>query len=678
MIRKMKNHILSDVFSHLNIMVLLLAMSISISACGNNNSTDNTENNIEENTSAEQEDKNNEQNEEEPVEVEDKVPVIALTETELQEFTDLFNSNEYNGFLTESYNSPEFINWDSVLEFGAGLTVQGIGEDEINDYLAFNGEKQVYGDLFVIRKSDLEKYIKSHTGMDKISDDGLTWDYVQKHDSYYKEHWAAHQNTYTCVSGEKTGYSYELRFRVNSEELPGANAGKNYGRWADRVLKLIKSEEGIIIEANEIQWDDYCDEEQTFDVKLSQFDGTIHFVSYSANPDEVDITLVKDGKFLDSLDTNFYTENDNGSLKKIDAVSFFDINGDCAEDIVIIGDSNLGKHVFLYTYTSPDYPFELFADFDEQKITEIGADFSIAGVKKALFGDNSNGDYSSYQDLYAQLARIYSIADDQNQFDLVYSDDDDIPEFVIGHTGYWVSLVAYENGKAHYLMNRWPYGAGGNGGYAYIPKKGIYYNGNADHAGAIYYHTYMSKRAEGELGTDYYVIDYNFNDLDGDGFPSEDELAASEEYVTSSEYFSETDKEMTTDEIKDVVSLYDSYDMKYLEGRMDYATFLDKLAGKEVGITDEQALSAIKKYCYENNPDLENIVNAGEYEVYWCVESIDDTDIVILYRSYTGAQLRYYIDRFSGDTYGKEYVPGITDEEQWTDEYFNVKDYFDN
>jgi hypothetical protein len=36
----------------------------------------------------------------------------------------------------------------------------------------------------------------------------------------------------------------------------------------------------------------------------------------------------------------------------------------------------------------------------------------------------------------------------------------------------------------------------------------------------------------------------------------------------------------------DHLSLYESYEMELITGRMDYPTFLDKLAGKEVGITD--------------------------------------------------------------------------------------------
>ena len=92
-------------------------------------------------------------------------------------------------------------------------------------------------------------------------------------------------------------------------------------------------------------------------------------------------------------------------------------------------------------------------------------------------------------------------------------------------------------------------------------------------------------------------------------------------------------------------------------------------------ITDEQAVAAIRNYCYINNSDLEGIVNEGEYPVYWDISASDENEIVVVFRSYTGALNYYYIDPVSGDTYVTELVPGIIDEEQRTDETFNVKDY---
>ncbi len=49
--------------------------------------------------------------------------------------------------------------------------------------------------------------------------------------------------------------------------------------------------------------------------------------------------------------------------------------------------------------------------------------------------------------------------------------------------------------------------------------------------------------------------------------------------------------------------------------------------------------------------------------------------IVVLFRSYTGALVRYYIDPASGETYVTEFVSGITPEEERTEETLNVKDY---
>ncbi|MCR4947143.1 MAG: hypothetical protein K5929_09415 [Lachnospiraceae bacterium] len=97
----------------------------------------------------------------------------------------------------------------------------------------------------------------------------------------------------------------------------------------------------------------------------------------------------------------------------------------------------------------------------------------------------------------------------------------------------------------------------------------------------------------------------------------------------------------------------------------------------EEALTGEEALTAVENYCYEANPDLEGIVEDGEYEVYWDIASEAEDEIVILYHSYTGSLNRYYIDPVSGDTYVTEFVPGITDEEEQTEESFNIFDYLE-
>ncbi len=92
-------------------------------------------------------------------------------------------------------------------------------------------------------------------------------------------------------------------------------------------------------------------------------------------------------------------------------------------------------------------------------------------------------------------------------------------------------------------------------------------------------------------------------------------------------------------------------------------------------ISDEQAVTAIRNYCCIQNPDLQELVNDGDCPAYWDVSSSDGQQIVVVFRSYTGAVNRYYIDPVSGETYVTEFVSGIMDDEQQTDERLNAWDY---
>ena len=94
-------------------------------------------------------------------------------------------------------------------------------------------------------------------------------------------------------------------------------------------------------------------------------------------------------------------------------------------------------------------------------------------------------------------------------------------------------------------------------------------------------------------------------------------------------------------------------------------------------LTDEQAVSAVRKYCFSTIPGLEDMANSGESPVYWDVSSSSENETVVVFRSYTGALIHYYINRVTGDTYVTEFVPGIMHEEELTGESLNLWDYTD-
>ena len=92
-------------------------------------------------------------------------------------------------------------------------------------------------------------------------------------------------------------------------------------------------------------------------------------------------------------------------------------------------------------------------------------------------------------------------------------------------------------------------------------------------------------------------------------------------------------------------------------------------------ISDETARCAIEQYCRDTK--LASVENPDQYNISWIVDdSTTDDEIVILYRSYTGAYVYYYVDRHTGETHAAEFVPDIMDVPQPTDENFNALDYW--
>lgn len=75
--------------------------------------------------------------------------------------------------------------------------------------------------------------------------------------------------------------------------------------------------------------------------------------------------------------------------------------------------------------------------------------------------------------------------DGKIKYDLIYFNNDDVPDLVVGEPGYWVRMFLYDNGKVYNPIEKWPYGAFGNSGYDYEEKRATIFNSNSDYAGAI-------------------------------------------------------------------------------------------------------------------------------------------------------------------------------------------------
>ena len=284
---------------------------------------------------------------------------------------------------------------------------------------------------------------------------------------------------------------------------------------------------------------DNCISEQTFETELSEYSGRVWFVPYAPAEEgqSLNIQIVQDGDILTQL-YPYVPENLEGQpFTSLDAVTFLDINYDNCTDIVLI--ETYGNATFAAVYygfaTETDEEYRYFnAQWSLSEALSSKADpVSIAGIRD-LLGAKKNGEFADYREAYAAIIKLWEVEDDSNlSADLIYVDSDDIPELVIGDNGFWVSLYTYHDGRVYTLMDHWGYGVMGNAGYEYIPKENRIRNYNSDYAGAIRYTAYMAMNDQYSLETVTQIETYNFDDVNENGYPDDDEQGSIGYYSAS-------------------------------------------------------------------------------------------------------------------------------------------------
>lgn len=154
---------------------------------------------------------------------------------------------------------------------------------------------------------------------------------------------------------------------------------------------------------------------------------------------------------------------------------------------------------------------------------------------------------TDYAQAYADTINQWEKEAEGLTYDLIYLDEDEIPELVVGHTGYWVSMYTYSAGTLYTVMDCWGYGAMGNHGYEYIPYGNVVQNYNGDLAGAIMKEFYgrMNESHEIESYYEESLSMWMFKDVNNNYQIDEDEWQEGENYyyygedeLTAEEYHS--------------------------------------------------------------------------------------------------------------------------------------------
>ena len=275
---------------------------------------------------------------------------------------------------------------------------------------------------------------------------------------------------------------------------------------------------------------DNCIGEQTFSVELSEYAGEVYFVPYapSAENPEFSIEIIQNGEVLTTINAYVPESLAGESFSRLDAVSFYDVNYDNCTDIVLIQTYGDTTFTAIYYGFAPDaYDYERYFSVQNQlsdTITSQVANLTIPEIRNFLSDGKKNGTFTSYQEAYTYVSKLSELEGTRDlAYNLIYFDEDDIPELVTGKESYYVNLYTYHDGTVYKPMNHWGYGAGGNAGYEYSPYKNSLRNSNTDYAGAILYTTYaaMNKQYLIETVADIKLV--NFDDVNENGMPDPEE-----------------------------------------------------------------------------------------------------------------------------------------------------------
>lgn len=274
-----------------------------------------------------------------------------------------------------------------------------------------------------------------------------------------------------------------------------------------------------------------CISEQTFEVELSEYEEKVWFVPFEpSGAEDFRILIMQDGEELCEL-RNYVPEELTGEeFVSLDAAAFFDVNYDNNTDIVLIetyGDTSFAVVYYgdMYTYLDGDITVSFYArERLSDNLTSSVEKLTIPVIRDFLGNGKSNGEFADYREAYLAVAKLKEIeSGGEYQYELIYFDDDDLPELVVDDPGYHVSLYTYHDGRIYPIMYEWGYGAMGNAGYEYCRGKSSLRNYNTDYAGLILYTSYWT------LG-DGYMLDevvsietLNFDDANGNRIPDESE-----------------------------------------------------------------------------------------------------------------------------------------------------------
>lgn len=369
---------------------------------------------------------------------------------------------------------------------------------------------------------------------------------------------------------------------------------------SDRYARILVKSEGdevteLMIEASE--WGDVLPEMPNIIIEKDvNFDGT----------SDVLINLGLFGEYSDKR-YKCYLRND---LELKYCKGFENINNpEIYKDThMIIGHLNGDDEKVTYKkYQIIQDSLQIIAAIDTKKEDEYNIHDEI--FFDIMFESEQADIRTAYEQIVNTYEKIYPLSCCYN---LIYLNNDDIPEFVVSMDGCFVSIYTFHEGKIYSLINQWTYGAGGNHGYEYLQKEGIIRNVDSDYAGLVMQYSYFEMSAAYDISVKYILIEA-FEDEEGNIA----EYDAKSNEVIKKYYY-------CVPEISETLITEEEFDVCAIDG--DYIFLKGKYSKEEI----EEVLSCIEV------KNRTNVIDVGKYNIsdqnlkksiQECVQLKEDTEI---------------------------------------------------
>lgn len=381
---------------------------------------------------------------------------------------------------------------------------------------------------------------------------------------------------------EKESQKFEIFAEENLEKESEENSVNTDKKPTDKE-DAVKKEADAVVRADAMRekFGENCIVDQTFEVGLSEYQGKVYFVPFmpsesGSGSSDFQMQLIQDGKILTEIMAYIPKNLAGTAFGSLDAVSFYDVNYDGNTDIVLIetyGNTSFAVIYYGYGDSTGEYePYFVVQETLSEAVSSQAEQISISGVRSFLADGKKNGKFSSYQEAYLAVSTLYEVeraSEGEYRYNLIYFDEDEIPELVVGNNGYYMSLYTYQDGTVYTLMDHWGYGAMGNAGYEYAPKKNNLRNYNTDYAGAMLYTTYEKVSEQHTMDMVAQIQTYNWDDVNENGILDEEEQGSVGRYSVS--YID--GREVTAEECV----AYDAGEYEYIEAAMTLEMLQERL-----------------------------------------------------------------------------------------------------